>query len=68
MWIKRIGQLGVLPVVDVPVGHRPFARAEHGVKSPVEENAEFGVLKRCLLYTSGRAALRMRKRHPCRYG
>ena len=46
MWIKRIGQLGVLPVVDVPVGHRPFARAEHGVKSPVEENAEFGVLKR----------------------
>lgn len=46
VWIERVGQLGVLLIIDIAVGHRPFARAEHGVKSPVEENAEFGVLKR----------------------
>ena len=46
MWIKRIGQLGVLLIIDIAVGHSPFARAEQRVEPPMKENAEFGILKR----------------------
>ena len=66
MWIKRIGQLGVLLIIDIAVGHSPFARAEQRVEPPMKENAEFGILKlRPSPKVFGRRDIRIN--HLCRY-
>ena len=43
--IEATRQLGVLLVVQVLVGHRPFARGEHTVQSPVQEDTKLIVLE-----------------------
>ena len=43
--IEASSQFGVLLVVEVVVGHSPFAGGEHGVESPVKEYSELGVLE-----------------------
>ena len=43
--IKPVGQLGVLLPVDVFVVHDPLAVGHHAVNAPVNEHAEFHVLK-----------------------
>ena len=43
--IECFCQLGVFPVVDVPVCHHPFARTDHRVESPMQEDAELLVLE-----------------------
>ena len=44
-WVEGLRELGVFVAVDVAIGHDPFAGSYHGVESPMEKDAEFGVLK-----------------------
>ncbi len=44
--IERIGQFSIFAIVDVAVGHRPLARSEHRVESPVDEYAQLGITER----------------------
>lgn len=41
--VEPSGELLVLAVVEVEVGHGPFALPEHGIEPPVEEDAETAV-------------------------
>ena len=43
--IERGGEFRILLIVDVAVLHHPFALSEHRVEAPVQEDAEFLVLK-----------------------
>ena len=43
--IEAVGQMAVFLIVDVAVVHHPFALSQHGVDAPMEEDAEFLVLK-----------------------
>ena len=45
MRIKCICKFLILGIVDIAVGHSPFARCEHGIKPPMDENAKFCVAK-----------------------
>ena len=44
-WVEASGKFLVLFVVEILVGHCPFARREHAVQSPVQEYSELGILK-----------------------
>ena len=54
--IEATRQLGVLLVVQVLVGHRPFARGKHAIQSPVQEDAKLIILE----FLSGLQVLRSR--------
>ena len=41
--IESSGQLGVFLVVQVLLGHGPFARGQHGIQPPMKENSESAV-------------------------
>ena len=43
--IEAASQLSIFLVVQILVGHRPFARCQHTVQAPVKEDSELVVLK-----------------------
>ena len=43
--IETASQLGILLVVQVLIGHCPFAGSEHAVQSPMQENTELIILE-----------------------
>ena len=45
--IEGVGKFFVFLVIDVFVGHRPFACGKNGIESPVDKYSEFGILKFC---------------------
>ena len=43
--IETASQLGILLIVQILVGHCPFAGGEHAIQSPMQEDTELIILK-----------------------